>query len=221
MYGGAIFMSTPGPLHPLGTMIQQVLNETGRILEREGCLRGLGEWVLGTTHAIPAGPHVASNLIEQLMNTFPGFADKAIYEGKQVLILKKAQLLVADLYRHLKNKEPRFNFEDIQHVTVFADNVLPAVLRKVGILELSEELRSKVDAKEELPKGNAEVELRCVAIAACDAIVASWNERRAKEPALEPVELDTMKLDLYLWNKGKEEGFRTVERHATKGTIYY
>ena len=29
-------------------------------------------------------------------------------------------------------KEPRFDFADIHDVTVFADNVLPAVLRKVG-----------------------------------------------------------------------------------------
>lgn len=53
VYGGAIFMSTPGPLHPLGTMLQQVLNETGRILEREGCPKGLGEWIVRTVTAIP------------------------------------------------------------------------------------------------------------------------------------------------------------------------
>lgn len=60
-----------------------------------------------------------------------------------------------------------------------------------------------------------------MSIAACDAIVRAWKERQAKEEALANVELDSMKLDYYLWGKGKEEGFRSVERHATKDTPYY
>ena len=32
----------------------------------------------------------------------------------------------------MQAKEPRFDFADIHDVTVFADNVLPAVLRKVA-----------------------------------------------------------------------------------------
>lgn len=126
VYGGAVFMSTPGPLHPLGTMLQQVLNETGRILEQEGCQAGLGEWILRTVKAIPGGeavtsrfvriesclltrpgcslegPHAASQFIEKLAATFPVFADKAMYKGEEVLILKKAQLLASDLFRHMK-----------------------------------------------------------------------------------------------------------------------
>jgi hypothetical protein len=102
VYGGAIFMSAPGPLHPLGTMLQEVLNETGRTLEKEGCSKGLGEWVVRVVKGIPEGPHVAAQFVEKLVTTLPGFADKATYKDKEVLILKKAQLLAADLYRHMR-----------------------------------------------------------------------------------------------------------------------
>ncbi|ELR20174.1 uncharacterized protein ACA1_116450 [Acanthamoeba castellanii str. Neff] len=210
-------MSAPGPLHPLGTMLQEVLNETGRTLEKEGCSKGLGEWVVRIVKGIPEGPHVAAQFVEKLVATLPGFADKATYKDKEVLILKKAQLLAADLYRHMR--EPRFDFADIHDVTVFADNVLPAVLRKLGVLELSESLSTKMDANEDLPRGDSEVELRCVAIAACDEIVETW--KRERQAASEGVELNSMKLDFYLWAKGKEEGFRSIARHATKDTFYY
>jgi hypothetical protein len=89
----------------------------------------------------------------------------------------------------------------------------------LGVLELSEALSAKVDANEDLPKGDGEVELRSVAIAACDAIVAAWKARQEKEGSA--VELNSMKLDFYLWGKGKEEGFRSVARHATKDTFLY
>jgi hypothetical protein len=102
VYGGAIFMSAPGPLHPLGTMLQEVLNETGRTLEKEGCSKGLGEWVVRIVKGIPEGPHVAAQFVEKLVATLPGFTDKATYKDKEVLILKKAQLLAADLYRHMR-----------------------------------------------------------------------------------------------------------------------
>jgi hypothetical protein len=36
------------------------------------------------------------------METFPAFADKHPYKGQEVLILKKAQLLAADLYRRFE-----------------------------------------------------------------------------------------------------------------------
>jgi hypothetical protein len=95
-------MPAPGPLDPLGTMLQEVLNETGRTLEKEGCSKGLGEWVVRVVKGIPEGPHVAAQFVEKLVNTLPGFADKATYKDKEVFILKKAQLLAADLYRHMR-----------------------------------------------------------------------------------------------------------------------
>jgi hypothetical protein len=70
-------------------------------------------------------------LVESLSQTFPAFDDKADYEGVEVLLMKKAQLLAADLYRRFHESDARFNFKDVENLTVFTDNVVPAVLRKV------------------------------------------------------------------------------------------
>ena len=47
-------------------------------------------------------PPTAAHLVGTLVETFPAFADKTEYQGKQIFILKKAQLLAADLYRRFK-----------------------------------------------------------------------------------------------------------------------
>jgi hypothetical protein len=68
---------------------------------------------------------------EKLVETFPAFADKATYKGREVFILKKAQLLAGDLYRNFRSRDKKFEFVDISQLTIFTDNVVPAVLRTV------------------------------------------------------------------------------------------
>lgn len=41
-------------------------------------------------------------LIARLVEVFPPFKDTAVYKGQTVFIIKKAQLLAADLYRRFK-----------------------------------------------------------------------------------------------------------------------
>ena len=48
-----------------------------------------------------------------------------------MFIIKKAQLLAGDLYRNFKSRDKKFDFVDISQLTIFTDNVVPAVLRKV------------------------------------------------------------------------------------------
>jgi len=157
-------------------------------------------------------------LVERLINTFPAFKDQAIYKGKEIFILKKAQLLAADLYRRFKDSHPdKFNFSDVDNLTVFSDNVLPAVLRKYGILELSTDLKEHIDNKIDLPRSDNEVELRVQAIVASDMII-----KRAKTMSkFSSMHINSLVLDYYLWTKGKDPEFRSVERHYTKDTIYY
>lgn len=88
--------------------------------------------------------------------------------------------------------------------------VLPAVLRKLGLLVLSDELASAIDGKVDVPAGPTEVELRAAAIIACQAIVEGSDGS-----------ISAVLLDYYLWALGKEEPFRSLERHATKDTSFY
>jgi hypothetical protein len=41
-------------------------------------------------------------LIDRLVKVFPPFNDTAVYKGQHVFIIKKAQLLAADLHRRFK-----------------------------------------------------------------------------------------------------------------------
>lgn len=117
----------PHPLKVLADLITKVLNESGQILKQQNA-RNFADWIF---QMMAVGQVTASALVTKLVATFPAFRDVAMYKGQEVLILKKVQLLVGDLYREFAEKDTRFHFPDIDQLTVFTDNVLPAVLRKV------------------------------------------------------------------------------------------
>ena len=117
------------------------MNDTGKILRNRG-FSTLGAFILDclSNQKEP----LASDLIENLSQVFPAFNDKSTYHGRFVYIYKKvirsrSSLLnfirfnyyVAICTRDLAEEDPRFRFKDVKELTVFTDNVLPAVLRKV------------------------------------------------------------------------------------------
>jgi len=207
-------MSVPklGPLKPLIVLLQKALNETGEVLFSYG-YKDFASFVFDTIK--PEAPK-ALDLVSRLVKLFPAFNDTAEYNNKVLKIFKKAQLLAGDLYRAFKDKDARFSFTDIDHLTVFSDNVIPAVLRKFGVLTLSDHLSKIIDNKEILPRGNEEVELRLCAIHACELIVAKARQQGHTN-------FNATQLDYYLWTKGKDEadGFRQLERHYTQDTYFY
>lgn len=206
----AITILKPTELRPLADMITTVLNDSGNLLRKHGC-KDFATFILRALES----EQTAAKLVESLVTVFPAFNDAATYYGQEVFLLKKAQLLAADLHRKFKD-DPRFNFPDIKDLTVFTDNVLPAVLRKLGILELSESLSKTIDEGTVLPVGDQEVELRALAIVACDMIVS-----KAKEHFPEETNFDAMTLDYYLWTVGKDPEYRSSHRHYTRDTLFY
>ncbi len=133
----------------------------------------------------------AEALAERLTE-MPFFADTGFY--------KRAQIAANDL--HLAGV---VTYPDIDRLTIFADNLVPHVLRLDGVLHYSDELAERIDAGIELPAGGEhEREVRACAVHACEAIA-----RRAGVPAAT--------LDNWLWNRGNELGGRP---HVTR-TVYY
>uniref|UniRef100_A0A7S3DF13 Queuosine 5'-phosphate N-glycosylase/hydrolase n=1 Tax=Palpitomonas bilix TaxID=652834 RepID=A0A7S3DF13_9EUKA len=204
----------PGPLYDLAKRIQKVLNDAGRILWEKG-QKSFATLLFGDNDFTAAG------VVKKLVETFPAFDDHTfvkVDEGEgghvDVAYYKKAQLNACDLYKALRRKDERFAFADISSLTVFTDNVLPAVLRYEGIIEVEEELVAKIDKKEVIKPGREECELRAAAVVACEHIIASLKEQR-------DVEIPAMDLDYYLWRLGKKDGYRERERHYTKDTMFY
>lgn len=85
----------------------------------------------------------AVQLVSLMAESFPGFRDHAIYNGRQVFFYKRAQIFVADVYGAFQGRGFG-NFRDIDALTMFADYRVPVVLRKMGILEISSALEAKV-----------------------------------------------------------------------------
>jgi putative queuosine salvage protein len=97
------------------------------------------------------------------------------------------------------------DFADVDRLTVFADNLLPHVLRRDGVLEYAPELAARIDAGEELAHGSREeVELRACAVHACERLAAAAG-------------VPPRTLDNWLWHRGRALGGRP---HRTRTTAY-
>ena len=99
------------------------------------------------------------------------------------------------------------NFDDIDRLTIFADNLVPHVLRVDGVLVYTDALASHIDGGQLLPPGDEEREIRGCAVHACTLI--------ARELRIPERDLDVM-----LWNRGQGERYKSRPRHRTR-TVYY
>jgi hypothetical protein len=97
------------------------------------------------------------------------------------------------------------DFDDVDRLTVFADNLLPHVLRHDGVLEYAPDLAVRIDAGAELPHGSPEeVELRACAVHACEQLAAAAG-------------VPPRTLDNWLWHRGRDLPGRP---HRTRTTAY-
>jgi Potential Queuosine, Q, salvage protein family len=99
-------------------------------------------------------------------------------------------------------------FDDIDELTIFADNLVPHVLRVDGVLRYDDELAARIDGGELIPGGSEEEqEIRGCAVHACELIAAELG-------------IPARDLDVMLWNRGQGERYKSRPRHRTR-TVYY
>ncbi len=143
-----------------------------------------------------------------LVAHWPHFHDVHAYKGRKVAVYKRAQILAADLHLALGG------FDDVSGLTIFADNMVPHVLRQDGIISYRDGLASKIDAAIPLMAGSAEeVELRSIAIHAVELIKAALHDQGHAG-------VSSMNIDHLLWHRGYEEGFSDKPVHRTR-TVWY
>src|SRR5258706_9283618 len=88
--------------------------------------------------------------------------------GMEVPFCKRAQLTAADLSIALAGRGLGA-FTDLDHLTIFADNLVPHVLRVDGILKYDAELEARIDREKLIEVGSAEeVEIRACAVHAVE-----------------------------------------------------
>jgi hypothetical protein len=98
-------------------------------------------------------------------------------------------------------------FHDLDRLTIFADNLVPHVLRVDGVLRYEPALAVRIDAGELLPPGEEEREIRACAVHACELL----SERLGVPARL---------LDTALWTRGQAPKYKSVPRHRTRCVFY-
>ncbi|THG18106.1 hypothetical protein TEA_024571 [Camellia sinensis var. sinensis] len=149
----------PRPL-PLEDERVRLLHEVGLELERnfEGKASNL----------VDSCGKSAVKLVTLVTRHFPGFRDHSVYKGHQVFLYKRAQIFAADLLGAFKGKGYG-EFNDKGAITIFADYIVPAVLRQLGVLRYSSALAGTIEAEGEIDSGSEEeVELRACSVYAVE-----------------------------------------------------
>ena len=153
----------------------------------------------------------AAALVE-ILARMPFYRDVSRYEELEVPLYKRAQLTAADLSAAFRGQGPG-RFRDLDRLTLFADNLVPHVLRREGVLVYEASLARRIDAEELVPAGSAEeVEIRAVAVHAVEQCVAEIARSGGRATA--------QALDTVLWNRGQRPEMKAHPRHRTR-SVYY
>ena len=171
------------PDHELMALYARALNDLGQWLGERSALERIAE----------AGGS-AERLAELLAAGMPLFDDRGFWKRPQIVPNDLALAGVAE-------------FDDLDRLTIFADNLVPHVLRVEGVLVYEESLAARIDGGELLEEGNEEREIRACAVHACELIA----QRLDVPPRV---------LDTWLWNRGQERRYKAIPRHRCR-TVYY
>jgi len=171
------------PSHELMVLYAEALRDLGRFLGDRA-----------PTDVVDAAGGSAERLAEVLAHAMPFFEDTGFYKRAQIVPSDLALAGVAE-------------FDDLDRLTIFADNLVPHVLRVDGVLRYDDDLAAHVDAEELLPPGRAEQEIRACTVHACELIAAE-------------LEVPPPVLDTWLWNRGQAPEYKTLPRHRTR-SVYY
>ena len=199
-----------GPEIPLLPMRLANLHELGRGLRAIQAETGDGAPPI--VSLIERCDESAVRLVGEVVQRLPSFNDATTYDGAEVRLYKRAQILVADLHGAFGGTGLGA-FSDLAMLTAFADYKVPQVLRELGILVYSDALAATIERRELLPQGSpAEVEIRAATVWACELL------RRALADAGRL--LRATEVDWALWLAGQTLPTGARPYHRTY-TVFY
>ncbi len=169
--------------HPLMRLYAEALRDLGRFLgDRE------------PVEVVDAAEGSAERLATELARGMRFFDDRGFYKRAQIAACDLALAGVA-------------TFGDLDRLTIFADNLVPHVLRCDGVLRYEADLAAHIDSGRLLPADRRESEIRACAVHACALIAAR-------------VGASEHELDNWLWSRGQAPGYKSRPRHRTR-TVFY
>ncbi len=179
-------------------------------------LRDLGQFVIehhggAFANLVAAAGGSAARLVRELEN-MPFYRDVHRYRDMRVPFFKRAQITAADLSLAFHD-HPWGRFDDLDQLTIFADNLVPHVLRVDGVLHFAGELVNRVNREEVIPLGSPEeIEIRACGLTAVEEIVRVLREQGRHACAKD--------LDYLLWNRGQQPEYKAHPRHRSRGVHY-
>ena len=191
------------PIRELMSLFARALNDLGQHLVNrfDGRFGGL----------IESADRTATRLIDTL-SVQPLFRDEVPYRGLNVPLYKRAQLLASDLELAFGGEGPG-RFDDLDRLTIFADNLVPHVLRTDGLLAYSDPLAIAIEQGKLIRAGShEEVEIRACAVHCVELIREALA--RVGRPA------SSRQLDQILWHRGQRTDYKGAKRHRTR-TVFY
>jgi hypothetical protein len=159
-------------------------------------IRALGRFLgeRGALDLVAAAGGSAQALAAALAGGMAMFADTGFYKRAQIVPHDLALAGVA-------------TFADIDELTIFADNLVPHVLRCAGVLVYDDALADDIDAGRPLAMDRREREIRACAVHACEQLA----RRDGVAPRI---------VDQRLWNHGQRPELKSRPRHRCR-TVYY
>lgn len=200
-----LFGQDPGDPEPaeLMELFAEALRELGTFLEAR--FGGSGE-------ALVAVAERSAARLVTLLAEMPGWRDVARHGELTVPFYKRAQITAWDLSLAFEGRGPG-RFHDLDRLTCFADNLVPHVLRREGVLRVEPELARRIEAGERIASGAPEeVELRAHAVHAVERLVAALARRGVATRACD--------LDHLLWHRGQKPEMKAHPRHRTRSRYY-
>ena len=163
-------------------------------------LNDLGELIAtryrGSFGAMLDAAEQSAERLVPLLAEMPFYRDLGFY--------KRAQLTAADL-----SIAGVARFNDLDRLTIFADNLVPHVLRVDGVLEYDADLLARINREELIAAGSQEEqEIRACALHAVELMRTHLDG------------VTSMQLDYVLWNRGQEPKYKAMPRHRTR-TVFY
>ena len=169
--------------HELMALFAQALRDLGRFLGARTAL-----------DLVAASNRSAAALARTLADGMALYADRGFFKRAQIVPSNLALAGVAE-------------FDDLDRLTIFADNLVPHVLRCAGVLVYDPRLAAHIDAGRLLRPGPQEREIRACAVHACEQLSARL--------AIAPRELDNR-----LWAAGQDPAVKATPRHRCRTTAY-
>ena len=169
--------------HELMALYAQALRTLGAYLGERDALALVGE-ARGS----------AERLATMLAAGMALFDDRGFYKRAQIAAADLALVGVAQ-------------FGDLERLTIFADNLVPHVLRCDGVLRYDPALAAHIDAELLLRPGVQEREIRACAVHACELLAGR-------------LDVSAHELDNALWNRGQAPEYKSAPRHRCR-TVYY